>query len=77
MERVEPRTQDMFLTMLDRGLRTEAFEAIKDKVEPEALMALNRLMNLGASAEVFKTRNRHRLTLESCFRIPFKYDGDS
>lgn len=54
MERVEPRTQDMFLTMLDRGLRTEAFEAIKDKVEPEALTALNRLMNLEGSAEVLK-----------------------
>jgi histidyl-tRNA synthetase len=40
--------------MLDRGMNTDAFEAIRDKVEPEALTALNRLMGLKGSEAVLK-----------------------
>jgi histidyl-tRNA synthetase len=54
LEKVEPRLQDTFLTMLDRGMNTDAFEAIRDKVEPEALTALNRLMGLKGSEAVLK-----------------------
>jgi histidyl-tRNA synthetase len=54
IEEVEPRLQDTFLTMLDRGMNTDAFEAIRDKVEPEALTALNRLMGLKGSEAVLK-----------------------
>jgi histidyl-tRNA synthetase len=54
LEKVEPRLQDTFLTMLDRGMNTDAFEAIRDKVEPEALTALNRLIRLKGSEAVLK-----------------------
>jgi histidyl-tRNA synthetase len=54
LEKVGPRLQDTFLTMLDRGMNMDAFEAIRDKVEPEALTALNRLMGLKGSEAVLK-----------------------
>ncbi|MCS7129744.1 MAG: histidine--tRNA ligase, partial [Candidatus Caldarchaeum sp.] len=54
LEKMETRLQDRFLSMLDRGMREEAFQTAAPYLEREALECLRRLSALKGGEQVVK-----------------------